>query len=162
MTAPTARRRPHPLRTAITAAGYTVKSFSTEIGIHHSALSAVVNYRLRPYPKLRRRCAETLGVSESTLFPETLDVVPYLKTLADARLEAGQPQRAAGLYRRALLIVERVSGAGHSDLEPFLLGLAAAQRAQGKPRDADTNLTRAKKVTAQTSNPGEIDEHSHP
>ena len=83
---------------------------------------------------------------ESFAGADTLAVVPYVKTLADVTLEAGEPARAAELYRRAIIIVERVSGAEHSDLAPFLVGLGNALRAQGKLREANTHVARARKV----------------
>lgn len=104
--------------------------------------------------------ARALELMERLAGPDTLDVVPYLKTLAEARMESGEPQRAAGVYERALAIVERVSGAKHSDVAPFLLGLATALRAQGKLREADLHIARAKEVTG--SSLGEIDAQARP
>jgi tetratricopeptide (TPR) repeat protein len=77
-------------------------------------------------------------------------VVPYLETLAEVSAEAGQPQRAAVLYERAIAIVERVSGADHSDLAPYLLGLSVVLKSQGKLREAETHSTRAAAITRPT------------
>jgi hypothetical protein len=63
--------------------------------------------------------------------PDSLAVVPYMKSLAEAKMKLGKSRAAARLYERAIAIVERVSGSGHSDLAPFLLGLSAATETHG-------------------------------
>jgi hypothetical protein len=67
---PAPRTAPHPLRVAIIAAGWpSVASFCRHIGVEPSGVSAVMTGRLAAWPKLRRSCAEELGVPEAELFP---------------------------------------------------------------------------------------------
>jgi transcriptional regulator with XRE-family HTH domain len=46
------------------------KQLAELLGISPSTLSSVENGHSRPWPKLRRECAQILGLSEETLFPE--------------------------------------------------------------------------------------------
>ena len=70
----TARRRVHPLRVAVLSAGYpSLAHFAREHGLPPSALTAVVNYRVLPYPKMRRICAEALTADEDDLSSDRRD-----------------------------------------------------------------------------------------
>jgi transcriptional regulator with XRE-family HTH domain len=62
--------RIHPVKIELAKRGKTQRGFAGEVNISPGTLSQVLNGRAQPWPALRRRVSEALGVPESDLFPE--------------------------------------------------------------------------------------------
>ena len=61
---------PHPARVLIVARGRTVADVARAIGYSPTTLTLVLRRRVAPWPKLRRRLADELGVPEAELFDD--------------------------------------------------------------------------------------------
>lgn len=60
----------HPVKVALASRGQTQRACAEAIGISSPLLGRVLNKQSAPWPALRRKLSEHLGMPESELFPE--------------------------------------------------------------------------------------------
>jgi transcriptional regulator with XRE-family HTH domain len=63
-------RKTHPVKVAIAARGETQTELARAVGVSPGTMSGVLNDHVRPWPALRRRVADHLGVPAADLFTD--------------------------------------------------------------------------------------------
>ncbi len=59
---------PHPAKAVIVGRGLTIAQTAEDVGVNSHTLGRVLNRQVAPWPALRSRLAEHLGLPESELF----------------------------------------------------------------------------------------------
>lgn len=65
--------RPHPIKGILADRRITIRTLSPRVQVNAGTLGRVFNGYLAPWPALRRRCSEELGLPEAELFREPAD-----------------------------------------------------------------------------------------
>jgi len=59
---------PHPIKAVLANRRLTITRFGTEVGVNPSTLGRVINGYVAPWPSLRRKASDALGLPENELF----------------------------------------------------------------------------------------------
>ncbi len=59
---------PHPIKAELAMRRIPNTRFAEQVGLNAASLGRVINGHLTPWPALRARCAEALGIPEDELF----------------------------------------------------------------------------------------------
>jgi transcriptional regulator with XRE-family HTH domain len=59
---------PHPIKAVLAGRRQTITGLSAAVGVNPSTLGRVINGYVAPWPGLRRKASEALGIPESDLF----------------------------------------------------------------------------------------------
>lgn len=86
-------RTPHPAKAVIVGRGELIKEAAAAVGVAPSVLSNVLNGHNAPWPALRRRLSEHLGMPESELFHD--DAPQLADAAADLNRRSGATEPVA-------------------------------------------------------------------
>lgn len=79
---------PHPAKAIIVGNGESIKDVAAVVGVNPHTLGRILNKRVEPWPALRSRLVEHLGLPESELFDDD-DAIARI--VAESRAAQGLP-----------------------------------------------------------------------